>query len=197
MAIKIPTRIQPVKRIKAKAAVKKKVAAKAKRTVDPLMKLKKPSQLIRVALADLEQVEASDKYKVNMEVWHVPNGKCSVCLGGAVLAMTYAMSPKKHLNPWRCGISARAADRIGALNAIRRGGIAPFLRGFYGQKSNRNAKLVADLDKLQPELTDSVRAWPDSLRVEMLNQEPHNKKQRAALKTDLGAIATAMESVGL
>lgn len=48
----------------------------------------KPSALLRLALEDLEAVEADKKYKVAMGKWHEPNGACKVCLAGSVLAKT-------------------------------------------------------------------------------------------------------------
>lgn len=51
----------------------------------------KLSELIRVALADLELVEGDPRYQVNMERWHRPDFKkntCQVCLAGSVMAKT-------------------------------------------------------------------------------------------------------------
>lgn len=49
-----------------------------------------PSQLIRLALDDLLKVEAMpDKYRVNMMIYHAPEGGiCVVCLAGAAIAQT-------------------------------------------------------------------------------------------------------------
>lgn len=49
----------------------------------------KPSELILVALADLEAVEQDGRYHVEMMFWHEPSystGLCEVCLAGAVMA---------------------------------------------------------------------------------------------------------------
>ena len=48
----------------------------------------KPSALIRLALRDLEKVERSRRYVVDMSVYHVPNGHCRVCFAGSVMAYT-------------------------------------------------------------------------------------------------------------
>jgi hypothetical protein len=48
----------------------------------------KLSALILVALADLTKAERSPKYRIDMDVWHVPNSHCSVCFGGAVMAFS-------------------------------------------------------------------------------------------------------------
>lgn len=47
------------------------------------------SEAIYLALADLEKVEADDRYQVDMDIWHASNhnsGKCHVCFAGAVMA---------------------------------------------------------------------------------------------------------------
>lgn len=61
-----------------------------------------PSQLIRLALADLKKVEAMpDKYKVEMWEWHEPtiSKKCVVCLAGSVMACTLNMNINKSYGP--------------------------------------------------------------------------------------------------
>lgn len=64
----------------------------------------KPSELIRVALADLAKVEADPRYVVDMGMWHEPlappfDGKCAVCLAGAVMAGTLGISAERSLRP--------------------------------------------------------------------------------------------------
>jgi hypothetical protein len=39
---------------------------------------KKPSALLRLALADLEKAEKSPRVKINMGEWHETNGHCTV-----------------------------------------------------------------------------------------------------------------------
>lgn len=59
----------------------------------------KPSELIRLALDDLAKVERSKRYVVNMNGWHEPNGRCAVCLAGAVMAQHFGASPKQNMFP--------------------------------------------------------------------------------------------------
>lgn len=52
----------------------------------------KLSELIRVALADLELVEGDPRYQVHMQRWHRPmfsKNICQVCLAGSVMAKTF------------------------------------------------------------------------------------------------------------
>lgn len=54
---------------------------------------KKASQLINVALNDLEKVQKLKDYKIDMDVWHEANEKqCSVCFAGAVISQTIKAS---------------------------------------------------------------------------------------------------------
>ena len=48
----------------------------------------KPSELIRLALADLRKCEADPRYVIDMAEWHRPvtSELCSVCLAGSVMA---------------------------------------------------------------------------------------------------------------
>lgn len=56
----------------------------------------KPSELIRLAVADLERAEASPDYIIDMGCWHepIPNGLCAVCFAGAVIAGTLGAHPR-------------------------------------------------------------------------------------------------------
>lgn len=47
----------------------------------------KPSELIRLAIADLKKVEEmKDQYEVDMGLFYCKVGKCHVCFAGAVMA---------------------------------------------------------------------------------------------------------------
>lgn len=46
----------------------------------------KPSELLTLALDDLQACHRSKKYNINMNIWYNENGACTVCLAGAVIA---------------------------------------------------------------------------------------------------------------
>lgn len=81
----------------------------------------KLSDLLELALKDLAKVERSKKYIVDMLDWHLPlkNGKCKVCLAGAVLAKTQ----KLPLNVDFTDITLGDDSKFYALDDIRRGRI--------------------------------------------------------------------------
>lgn len=86
---------------------------------------KVPSQLIRIALADLAKVEEDNKhYVVEMRTWHSPIspldsklGRCAVCLAGAVIAQTCNVSFTTEAIP---DDFPRNTRQLQALDALRR-----------------------------------------------------------------------------
>jgi len=63
---------------------------------------KVPSEALRQALFDLEKVENSDEYKVDMSFFHDPyenRNKCTVCFAGAAMAGTLSSDTKSMLYP--------------------------------------------------------------------------------------------------
>lgn len=84
----------------------------------------KPSELIRVALADLEAVEKDDRYRVDMRVWHgrsdeSKEGPCFVCLAGAVMAKSLGADLYNYLVPYDFG--EEIDYRLIALDSFRQG----------------------------------------------------------------------------
>ena len=69
----------------------------------------KPSELIRLALHDLELCEQDDRYSINMGHWHAPSkNKCYVCLGGSVMAKSLNADILKDLRPLDCNDKTEA-----------------------------------------------------------------------------------------
>ena len=91
----------------------------------------KLSELILVALADLERCEAMWIYKIDMMTWHnleptkFGGARCHVCFAGVVMAQTKKV-PLTHqgiLNE-----DSYEGDKFVALDAIRQGKVADALR---------------------------------------------------------------------
>jgi hypothetical protein len=85
------------------------------------MKNIKPSELIKLALHDLEVVENNRQYKVSMDHWHFYNGeKCCVCLAGAFMAVTMKFPVERRIaDPGSCWPEAH--PYLLALNRFRLG----------------------------------------------------------------------------
>lgn len=81
----------------------------------------RPSELICLALDDLEKAEKSDRYKIDMRKWHHPaGGKCAVCLAGSVMAFSLKKSATKGPTP---GLPSKEKNALFALNSFRAGEI--------------------------------------------------------------------------
>ena len=87
-----------------------------------------PSELIRLALADLRAIEDDDGYVVDMCNWHWPTmdnrGRkvCLVCLAGAVIAQTLDV-PREQAISIDDLDSNRVGERLRALDFFRLGEI--------------------------------------------------------------------------
>lgn len=84
----------------------------------------KLSELIRVALADLEKCEALSQYEIQMGEWHTYDSDrdvCLVCFAGAVMAQTLGRR-----YTFSCGPCLFDHDRgkLLALDALRSGNVS-------------------------------------------------------------------------
>lgn len=78
-----------------------------------------PSELLEVALLDLETCERSPGYEINMGIWHEYNAvseQCYVCLAGAVMAQS--------MNVDKCAYySSPSQYKLHGINLLRVGDI--------------------------------------------------------------------------
>lgn len=126
----------------------------------------KPSELIRVALADLEAVERSKKYVVNMGTWHEPKGtpggtKCEVCLAGAVMAKSLKNNPAKNLIPDE-DFEDDLPGKLNALDSLRMGDV-PLALGELGFDDICDSEMAYDLERSIVSYHDD----PKRFKVEM------------------------------
>ena len=86
----------------------------------------KPSELIHLALEDLEKAERSPKYKINMDDWHSPisSTRCEVCLAGAVMAGTMECDIGEFMGPSEFG---QSRAKLSSLEYFRLGEVATAL----------------------------------------------------------------------
>lgn len=81
-----------------------------------------PSELLEVALRDLEAVEQDDRYVVEMWDLHKPrDGKCYVCLAGATLGKSYNLGFSEDV--LISELPERLSNKILCIDAFRRGNI--------------------------------------------------------------------------
>jgi hypothetical protein len=82
----------------------------------------KLSDLIELALGDLEKVEKDERYRVDMDEWHSPNPEaCHVCFAGAVIVGTLGVAPNLWASPWQA-VPDLWTDALCDLDTIRNGG---------------------------------------------------------------------------
>ncbi len=83
----------------------------------------KLSELLTLALNDLNKTEKDKRYQIDMSDWHTPHAKaCYVCLSGAVMAQTLKASPSLLKVPYHFD---RVNNRkLVALELLRHGDVA-------------------------------------------------------------------------
>lgn len=116
----------------------------------------KLSDLLMLALTDLEQVENDPRYKVSMLHWHEPNGKCSVCLAGSVMARTLRAPLAEPLAPSDFGSNAQ---KLRALDDVRTGRIRFALFQISGKYSTPGIVDYAYLDEEPSYAHDRAEWW--------------------------------------
>lgn len=93
-----------------------------------------PSELIRMALNDLEACERDPEYVIAMDRWHEPydmigydktvGDVCAVCFAGAVMAKTCEVPVSESYDSSGRGMfSDENVRKFGALDAFRTGGV--------------------------------------------------------------------------
>lgn len=120
----------------------------------------KPSELLRVALGDLEKCEKDPNYIIMMNDWHTVRGdKCAVCLAGVVIAKSLEANVEWNYDPDNYDRTVR--HKLRALNQFRTGsnraalgfmGIAPpeGLKNFVASQYHMNSK------KFKTEMNDTI-----------------------------------------
>lgn len=128
-----------------------------------------PSQLIRLSLIDLEQVERLPGYHVNMWAFHQPDGAlCIVCAAGATMAVRLGLSRGLSITP-----DDFDAHNREALSFISDCAVAPWV-----QSAIRHV--------------DRIGGWP----IEIDIPYPAYKADRAGFYASRRALADAFEQSG-
>lgn len=82
----------------------------------------KPSELLAIALEDLELCEMDPVYEIDMGEFHKPDGaKCLVCFAGSVLAKRFEISPDVFWNDIEEELDDADLDKIMAIDYLRGG----------------------------------------------------------------------------
>lgn len=81
----------------------------------------KPSELLKVALEDLQKCERDYRYRIRMIVWHHPleDGTCLICMAGAVMAQRSDCGPMHDVEP--ADFNPETRNKLMAIDAFRLG----------------------------------------------------------------------------
>lgn len=87
----------------------------------------KPSDLILVALRDLELCELNDNYIIAMHLWHDNfRGYCHVCFAGVVMSQTLKAPGVRNLLPYE--FDDKTSSKLEALDEFRKGDVLEGLK---------------------------------------------------------------------
>lgn len=111
----------------------------------------KLSELLTIAINDLEACETADGYSIDMNVWHQWDGgheTCAVCLAGAVMAQSLAFPQKRNADFGDSALGKSMAS-LDLLDDISRGNLADAVRK-HGEISNGRQLAVTTLNNSEP-----------------------------------------------
>ena len=89
--------------------------------------------ILRRAVEDAMAVEEMSGYRLNMDVWHSPNGVCKVCMAGAVMVKTLGVSRSIGRDP--TDFDRDTEMKLYAVNSFRVGMVISAYTHIYGRKS--------------------------------------------------------------
>ena len=93
----------------------------------------KPSELLEVALADLEKVAKDSRFAINMSTWYTTSlsGQCVVCAAGAVMAKTLRVGALDGRDLGPSSFSGSLSEKLLAINCLREGCISAALYNLH------------------------------------------------------------------
>lgn len=94
--------------------------------------------LIEAAVADAKRVQRSKRYMLDMGVYHEPNGKCRVCMAGALL-ISRGVSDK--IEVWPDQFDRATERKLRAIDFVREGDVISAYNEL-GMKAPRSVEAV-------------------------------------------------------
>ena len=137
----------------------------------------KLSDLLEIAQRDLKQIEKDPRYLVRMGTWHsaARDGKCAVCLAGAVMAVSLEIPHGTKVRPFdRSHFSQRSWRKLEAINYARSGDISAALTSLdYALNTTSTVPRGLDRDLIlyiesQTDFHVSIKVLIKNLRAEGL-----------------------------
>jgi hypothetical protein len=92
-------------------------------------------EVLRLALDDFTAVLGDARYSINLNAWHVPSGRCEICLAGSVIARSLGAPVDLWLNP--DDFTDDIEVRLMALDNLRSGNVLGAVSHLYGESPAR------------------------------------------------------------
>ena len=112
----------------------------------------KMSDVLELALHDIERVETSPQYEIDMTNWHIYDritGVCSVCMAGAVMAQTLGVPFNETTSLTMVEVSDDDKTKLCILDDVRSSHFIPLLDFIKGEDDED--------DKYRPLFKDIMR----------------------------------------
>lgn len=180
----------------------------------------KLSGLIRVAVADMTEIEALNlaaqskgkvaPYMFDMNTWHRPRRlqggtQCSVCMAGSVLAMSVEVPRVRNSSPVQSLPNRSDQYKMYALNNVRQfeieDAIKCMLPDGYLSKHGSVARKVRALDRQARRKWSAIlekalpAAYPD-MPIDILNKRIYDAEVRNLFKIAMLDVADMLEKAG-
>lgn len=158
----------------------------------------KPSILIRQAMDDLERVERTPGYKVDMGIWHETLGgqECFVCMAGSVIAGTLGAERGKESAPHKYGDKLGTSRKLYALNQFRAGLVPWAVSEMCGTEFRDDPRLSS----IQEKGRDRYTPYPNMsffTDKEETMADPEWQYRRKRFGDYMHYVADELEKIGL
>jgi len=166
--------------------------------ITPKQKLPdKMSELLTIAMLDLEKAENTPRYTIDMSAWHEPNGHCRVCLAGSVMAMRLGVEDTVSATPGSMA-DADTRRKLSAINSLRCGDIRSAYSVMNKSLPLQFQKLVDEKNNLLAPMrfVPGVDSWGDE-NTDFLDRMSDSKSRREEWKLYMADMIGILEAEGL
>lgn len=149
------------------------------------MKNKKSNRLpkklwenLLLAIHDLELVEKSKKYSIEMSTWHTSkeeDGKCKVCFAGSVMAMTKEVELDLSIDNTNEHFSLREVRVFDSLDNLRNYDIEEAIENFFDGDTPKRVKKAV---KQHPAVALSLMGYESDFMFFKFNRDSYGENPK-------------------
>lgn len=126
-------------------------------------------ELAQVALKDLIETEKmQDRYEIDMSEWYQTNGKCSLCMAGAVAAQTLGAGDRGKNSLFN--MFPHLSEKFSAIDDLRLGCIRAAHWRMYGKYPDKDIPNVV----LMPDYEDDPEKFKEAFRDMIVKLKEYN-----------------------